>query len=294
MYWTKMISCLVATISAFAQSRNIEGIKGVASTNHVPEFTDTTVCQLESSPDQFDHKEIRVKAYFSFGLEEAGMYDPSCKQASSANHDVRAVWVEFASGAEHERVTGYRPLIEDQELQKFHDVEEQRDGQMLSAVVTGTFYAAKTAKDRKPGDVLFFAGYGHMNCCHLFVVSQVESVKTDYSPNLDYSAFWNTSEPHSCYSHETSIFPPMRRFVPGSRLQPKGVTVGDLIREKLRKSNWTRCSSEGSRTRDGWLGRTKFRTIRGRRVTFLPLRTIVRRELYLRQRSNPSKGNTST
>jgi hypothetical protein len=171
-------------------------------------FTDTTVCQLRSSPAKFDHKQIRVNAYLSFGLEEAGMHDPSCLENSS-NHDERPFWVEFANNVEDEGVKGYYPLIENQKLQQFRKVAKRRNGQMLRAVLIGTFYAARPAEDQRPGNVRLFVlrGFGHMGCCHLFVVSQVESVKTDYSQDLDYSSSWDTSEPQCCYSHQSFGIP---------------------------------------------------------------------------------------
>jgi hypothetical protein len=170
-------------------------------------ITDTTVCRLRSSPAEFNHKQIRVNAYLSLGFEEAGMHDPSCPEDSSTNaqswnRDERHFWVEFADDAEHESVKGFLPLVEDAKLQQFKDVFKQRNSQMPRAVLIGTFYAAKPREDSEP-----LSGYGHMGCCHLFVVSQVESVETQYSAELDYSAYWSTSEPHWCYSHKTYGIP---------------------------------------------------------------------------------------
>ena len=133
------------------------------------------------------------------------MHDPSCPENS--NHDERGFWVEFANEAEHEGVKGFLPLVKDAKLQQFNDVFDQRDGQMPRAVLIGTFYEAKPLEDPEPGKISFPSGYGHMACCHLFVVSQVESVDTQYSADLDYSAYWSTSEPRGCYSHETYDIP---------------------------------------------------------------------------------------
>lgn len=81
-------------------------------------ITDTTVCQLRSSPAEFDHKFIRVNAYLSFGFEERSMLDPFCQENSSttqqsSNRDERDFWVEFANKAEDEGVEGFLPLVED-------------------------------------------------------------------------------------------------------------------------------------------------------------------------------------
>ena len=173
---------------------------------------DTTVCQLSSSPAEFDHKLIRVNAYLSLGFEEAGMHDPFCQENSSttqqrSNLEKRDFWVEFADHADHEGVKGFPPLVEDAQLRKFSIVLNEREGQMPRAVLIGTFYAAKAPEDTEAGKISFLSGYGHMGCCHLFVVSQVESVETQYSADLDYSPGWNTSEPRSCYSQETYSVP---------------------------------------------------------------------------------------
>jgi hypothetical protein len=201
-------------------------------------LTDTTVCQLRSSPDKFDHKQIRVNAYLSFGLEEAGMHDPSCLETLSANgessnHDERPFWVEFANHAEDEGVKGYYPLIENQKLQQFRRVAKQRNGQMLRAVLTGTFYAAdaaRAAEDQRPGNVrlLVARGFGHMGCCHLFIVSQVESVKTHYSRDLDYSSSWDTSEAQCCYSHQTFGIPTDAEIRSWQQAANNGTTIWRL------------------------------------------------------------------
>ena len=187
------------------------GQVGPPETSRGP-IIDTTVCQLRSSPAEFDHKLIRVNAYLSLGFEEAGMHDPFCQASSSTNqrssHDEeRHFWVEFADHADHEGVKGFLPLVDDAQLRKFFDVLNQRDGQMPRAVLIGTFYAAKTPEDTEVGKISFLSGYGHMGCCHLFVVSQVESVETQYLADLDYSPYWSTPEPRSCYSHETYSVP---------------------------------------------------------------------------------------
>jgi len=181
---------------------HLSGMAQVAAPNaEEGPVVDTTICQLRSSPHEFDHKRIRVNAYFRFGFEDQSMHDPSCTEDSSSNvpssNDfLPEFWVEIAKGAEVEGVTGYRPLIEDEKLQQFYDVERQHAGQMLRAVVVGTFYGARSSAN-------FVRGYGHRNCCHLFVVSQVESVQTDYSPDLDYSSPSYTDYPRSCYSRDT-------------------------------------------------------------------------------------------
>jgi hypothetical protein len=190
------------SLSAVAQVVPVETPKDLV--------TDTTVCQLRSSPAGFDHKQIRVNAYLSLGFEEASMHDPSCLEDSStngqsSNRDERDIWVEFANRAEHEGVKDFLPLVEDAKLRQFNDVFNQRDGQMPRAVLVGTFYQAKPPEDSKRREISF--GYGHMGCCHLFVVSRVESVETQYSADLDYSPYWRTSEPRWCYSHETYGIP---------------------------------------------------------------------------------------
>jgi hypothetical protein len=191
-------------LSSVAQVVPLETPKGL--------ITDTTVCQLRSSPAEFDRKQIRVNAYLSLGFEEAGMHDPTCLENSSTNgqrtnRDEHDFWVEFSDEAEHEGVKDFLPLVEDAKLQQFHDVLIQRDGQMPRAVLIGTFYAAESPQGSKPEEISFLSGYGHMGCCHLFVVSQVESVETQYSADLDYSPSWSTSEPRWCYAHETFDIP---------------------------------------------------------------------------------------
>jgi hypothetical protein len=85
------------SLSAVAQDVPLEAPKGP--------ITDTTVCQLRSSPAEFDHKQIRVNAYLSFGFEDRSMHDPSCLENSftsgdSSSRDERGLWAEFAAAVQ--------------------------------------------------------------------------------------------------------------------------------------------------------------------------------------------------
>ena len=165
----------------------------------------TDVCELAASPDKYDGKIVRVEAYISQEFEDSTLHDPQCPEEALINsHHTNAtephIWAEFAGHVGYWHVTGFAPLVGDEQLEKLHGALEERahKHQMTSADMIGTFYAGKPVKIN--GHVTSMRGFGHMGCCSLFVISQVESVHAN-DENLDYSwADWNIGLPEGCYS----------------------------------------------------------------------------------------------
>lgn len=192
-------------------------IPAAAQETSVPENEDSivnaTVCQLESSPKDYDRKQVRVDAYLSARFEGLSLGDPSCADEDYSNQphsDVgpHSIWWEYADGAAHEGVTGYLPLEDNGPLHHLMELLYQRDGQMPRAVLIGTFYEAKPPEPQTPEHPLsFLRGFGHGGCCHLFVISRVESVETLYSPDLDYSQGWDARLPNACYAFQGTGVP---------------------------------------------------------------------------------------
>jgi hypothetical protein len=182
-----------------------------------PEFrespvADVTVCQILAFPQDFDQKQLRIDAYLSREFESARLVDRSCPDEAYVNElktdpQPHTIWWEFANEVEHEGVKGYLPLVENGSLQQLAELMNQRIDQMPRATLIGTFYAAEPPTQPEPNKIHFPRGYGHMGCCHLFVVSRVEWVETSYAANLDYSAEWSARLPKDCYSFEDAGIP---------------------------------------------------------------------------------------
>ena len=165
----------------------------------------TNVCELAASPDKYDGKLVRVEAYVSRGFEDSTLHDPLCAEEALINWpNTRTtqphIWAEFANQVDYWHVTGFAPLVRDEQLKQLQAVLKDRanNHQMTSADMVGTFYAGKPVKIN--GHVTSLHGFGHLGCCSLFVISQVESVQAN-DENLDYSwADWNIGLPEGCYS----------------------------------------------------------------------------------------------
>jgi hypothetical protein len=167
----------------------------------------TTVCALRGSPQSYSGKQVRVDVYLNLAFEDVSIHDPACLKEDDVDDPSSAVmsrdvWVEFADEVHPEDVKGYAPLVENEQLLRLQDVISERGGLMPRATLIGTFYAAKPPEKAEPGQTTFLSGYGHMGCCHLFVVSQVESVEMQYAANLDYSFGAGTGIPGDCYAEE--------------------------------------------------------------------------------------------
>jgi hypothetical protein len=165
----------------------------------------TDVCELAASPDKYDGKLVRVEAYISRGFEDSTLHDPQCPEEGLINRRRSDaiephIWAEFADDVDYWHVTGFAPLVRNDQLKRLQEALQERapKHQMTSAGMIGTFYAGKPMKFN--GRVTPLRGFGHLGCCCLFVISQVESVQTN-DENLDYSwAEWNIGLPEGCYS----------------------------------------------------------------------------------------------
>jgi len=169
---------------------------------------DTDKCELSRDPIRFDHKLVRLHTYLSRVFEESTLHDPACPDEALVNMGdpdtwLTEIWVDFADqNAVWERVQGYAPLVEDQQLNEFRQLLKERAKvhQMVAATIIGTFYAGKP--DRRDGkQSTALRGYGHMGCCSLLLISRIESVDMQYEEDLNYSSGdWSVNLPEDCGS----------------------------------------------------------------------------------------------
>lgn|GEM_PF-6861648 len=99
---------------------------------------------------------------------------------------VASVWADFADHV-YADVKGYAPLVNDIVMQQFRSLllYRSRNREMTAATMVGTYYAGSPI--RINNRLVRLGGYGHMGCCSLFVISQVESIDSAYSADLRYS-----------------------------------------------------------------------------------------------------------
>jgi hypothetical protein len=75
-------------------------------------------------------------------------------------------------------------LVKDDEFQTFHKFittrEKRKSIYQVTATLEGTFFTGRTEKD--PRGRLALPGYGHMGCCHLFIIHRVSEVSAQKKP----------------------------------------------------------------------------------------------------------------
>jgi len=141
-----------------AQARTQVSTQGIA--------IEANVCELAAFPERYDGKLVRLEAFISREFEDSTLHDPSCPEEAlvngSLNNVIRAqIWTEFADDVGYSHVTGYAPLVSDEQLGKLRTALKERaqKHQMTSADMIGTFYAGKPRK--VSGHVTSSRGFGH-------------------------------------------------------------------------------------------------------------------------------------
>jgi hypothetical protein len=201
-----LASCIVVmAAAAFAQ----------ASVPSTPPAT-VAFCDLLANPRVFDGQWIQVHGRISLAFEDFTLWEPGCDKPLA-----RSIWLEYGGDEEtptkyccgdHSRSKGKDisirgqtiPLVRDAQMQEFiQKVQARRTRQAngqpcagslcnlynVSATLIGLFLAAP--EDPKGGS----KGYGHLGCCHLFVIHRVSDVVAERTPvPLDSVSFTCTTQ----------------------------------------------------------------------------------------------------
>jgi hypothetical protein len=162
-----------------------------------------TVCQLQGDPPAYNHKLVEVEAFVSHDFEDFTLFDPAC------NASWGAVWLEY--GGKSKSDTTYccgptagksRPRelqvenipipLAENDLFRLFDKQIQppfrsgKYGSVVHATIVGRFFAGR--KKTYPNGESTWAGYGHMGCCSLLAIQEIESVDPQDRDDLDYGA----------------------------------------------------------------------------------------------------------
>lgn len=160
-----------------------------------------SVCDLSENQAAYNHKLIQVAGFISHDFEDFTLFDPTCRSLS--------IWVEY--GGKRKSDTVYccgptagksrpnnltvegiaLPLVDDGTFETF-DREVQPPfrsggfGSVVHAKLIGRFFAGH--QETGQNGQKWWAGYGHMGCCSLFVIQQVLAVTPQDRNDLDYGA----------------------------------------------------------------------------------------------------------
>lgn len=151
-----------------------------------------TLCEIKAHPEQFQHKLVQFTAVASHGFEDSMVESADCVWTVADNP---GVWLEYGGTAKTDtmyccgptvgtrrsqplRIDGMDvPLVENDafgELNaRLHPARPARRGSdLVRATMQGRIFARQEALNGRK----FWAGYGHMGCCMLFVLTRVVDV----------------------------------------------------------------------------------------------------------------------
>jgi hypothetical protein len=160
-----------------------------------------SVCDLSTNRAAYNHKLIQVEGFISHDFEDFTLFDPTCRSLS--------IWIEYGGRRKSDTVyccgpTAGKsrsqdlivenlslPLVDDETFEAF-DREIQppfrsgKFGSVVHATLIGRFFAGR--QDTGQNGEKWWAGYGHMGCCSLFVIQEVVAVSPQERDDLDYGA----------------------------------------------------------------------------------------------------------
>ncbi len=168
---------------------------------------EVTPCQLKTDPPTYDHKIVRVTGFVSHGFEDFTLFDPRSPSWTG-------VWLEY--GGKTGSLTVYLgcgktqrtrpkelqiegivvPLTLNKQFEEFDKAIQPafhsgQQGAILRATLVGRFFAGKRVELLKGTS---WGSFGHMSCCTLLAIQEVETLDTENHPTLDYGSSLNQPE----------------------------------------------------------------------------------------------------
>lgn len=153
-----------------------------------------SLCDIKAHPENFLHKLVEISVTASHGFEDSMVEDSGCAWP----HGGPGVWMEY--GGKRSTATMYccgvsptptrretlivegmtLELVDDEKFREFDkrlhpEHSNQRSSDTVRATIRGRIFARYegiAGTKQNPA----WRGYGHMDCCMLFVVTQVVSI----------------------------------------------------------------------------------------------------------------------
>jgi hypothetical protein len=144
-------------------------------------------CDLSQDPAPYNRRLIRLKGTVSQGFEDFSFHDSKCGASNSKfslwlmyGGNLRSGTVYCCPGEggqekrkENLKVEGIETsLVLDPQFYRFR-ASLKRKPHRIEATVVGWFFSGEK---QTVGDKSFWAGYGHLGCCSLFVIQRVERI----------------------------------------------------------------------------------------------------------------------
>ena len=160
-----------------------------------------TLCQLARDPARFNQKLVRITGDVTQGFEDFTLSDPKCNTTT----DGFSLWLMYGGtmnsgtvyccpgeGANPSRGQGLEaeqikiPLIRDDKLKQF-TAALKRKPHTVKATVVGVFFSGE---QRHLKDKIVWEGYGHLGCCSLLAIQQVEEVSSAQAETVPSPRWW--------------------------------------------------------------------------------------------------------
>jgi hypothetical protein len=157
-----------------------------------PPTASVAQCDLLKNPKAYDGKRIEIRGKISLDMEDFTIYDPSCNTWPG-------LWLMFGGDVstptkstmnDNDRQPGQNIKVNGIEYELVKDANEKEFLKALTArqakkpvyrvtaTLVGTFLAGRSKEESKAKGTPDFPGYGHMGCCHLFIIRQVLEFET--------------------------------------------------------------------------------------------------------------------
>ncbi len=161
---------------------------------------DIDFCEIAKDPAAYNHNFVRITAFVTHGFEDFTLADPSCRSRSprfsiwlmyggkTQSNTIYCCPGEGANEVQSESlaIEGIQlPLLTDATFGGFTNLLKNAPDTTVRVTLTGTFFSG--AKQTINGTTSW-GGFGHLGCCSLFVIQQVEAFEGHTRRDLDYTA----------------------------------------------------------------------------------------------------------
>lgn len=169
-----------------------------------------TFCELSKNPAAYNHKLVRLTSFTSFAFEDFSLSDPECNFSRDKGNV--PIWLTYGGKAESGAVyccpgEGSKekrsqdvsvegvtiPLVTDKNFTDFRNLLIRERDTTVRATLIGRFFSGNVGHGQRE-----MPGYGHLGCCSLFVIQQVESFSPHDRTDVDYSADTGWYESEGC------------------------------------------------------------------------------------------------
>jgi len=159
-----------------------------------------TYCELANDPAAYNRGLLRLTAFVTHGFEDFALTQPDC----SIPPGRFSPWIMYGGRAESNtiyccpgeggvktrseplEVEGFQiPLIDDDEFRNFTHLLKNEWSTVVRVTVIGRFFSGKKETS---GSSTYWQGFGHLGCCSLFVIQQVEWFAPHERQDVDYTS----------------------------------------------------------------------------------------------------------